>query len=59
VGLGMKQGVLVPDAFEDGASLGYGVVFKAPAPQIPWPLNKIAGNALKLAAKFPKIAAKI
>ncbi len=58
-GMGMKKGSLVPGAFKDPASHDYGVVFLAPVPQLRWPINVVAGKLLKMAAKFPRIAAKI
>lgn len=56
---GMHRGVLVPDAFKDPESLDYGIVFKAPIPQVPKPFKRLAKSALEIVAKSPKIAAKI
>jgi hypothetical protein len=61
---GFKLGRMVPDAFEDDASLGFGVVFKAAVPPNETlkrikPLRSIIAYTLRQAAKHPKLLAKV
>ena len=63
-GMGFERVRLVAGAFEDDASMNYGVVFKANVPPSGAlkkfkPARKIVASALRLAAKNPKVLNKV